>query len=55
MFAALDIATGRVIGKYYDRHRASEFRKFLVEIEAEVPGELEVHLVMDNYATHKAR
>jgi transposase len=53
LFAALDIATGHVIGKCYGRHRAAEFRKFLDEIEAAVPGELDVHLVMDNYATHK--
>jgi transposase len=53
LFAALDIATGRVIGKCYGRHRAVEFRKFLDEIEAAVPADLEVHLVMDNYATHK--
>jgi len=53
LFAALDIATGRVIGKCYGRHRAKEFRKFLDEIEAAVPGGLDVHLVMDNYATHK--
>ena len=53
LFAALDIATGQVIGKCYPRHRAAEFRKFLDEIEAAVPGDLDVHLVMDNYATHK--
>jgi transposase len=53
LFAALDIATGAVIGKCYTRHRASEFRKFLDEIEAAVPSDLDVHLVMDNYATHK--
>lgn len=53
LFAALDIATGKVIGKCYPRHRASEFRKFLDEIEANVPPDLDVHLVMDNYATHK--
>jgi transposase len=53
LFAALDIATGHVIGKCYGRHRATEFRKFLDEIEAAVPGDLDVHLVMDNYATHK--
>ncbi len=53
LFAALDIATGRVIGKCYGRHRAAEFRKFLDEIEAAVPRELDVHLVMDNYVTHK--
>jgi transposase len=53
LFAALDVATGRVIGKCYGRHRATEFRKFLDEIEAAVPDDLDVHLVMDNYATHK--
>jgi transposase len=53
LFAALDIATGHVIGKCYPRHRATEFRKFLDEIEANVPDDLDVHLVMDNYATHK--
>jgi transposase len=53
LFAALDIATGQVIGKCFPRHRATEFRKFLDEIEANVPGDLDVHLVMDNYATHK--
>ncbi len=53
LFAALDIATGRVIGKCYPRHRATEFRKFLDEIEANVPDDLDIHLVMDNYATHK--
>ena len=54
LFAALDIATGRVIGKCFPRHRAAEFRRFLDEIEANVPGDLDVHLVMDNYGTHKA-
>src|SRR5215469_10899487 len=53
LFAALDVATGRIIGKCYPRHRATEFRKFLDEIEANVPNDLDVHLVMDNYATHK--
>jgi transposase len=55
LFAALDIATGRVIGKCYRRHRAAEFRKFLDEIEAAVPSDLDVHVVMDNYATHKTK
>lgn len=54
LFAALDISTGRVIGKCYVRHRATEFRRFLDEVEAQVPSGIEVHLVMDNYATHKA-
>jgi transposase len=53
LFAALDIATGTVIGKCYPRHRAAEFRRFLDEIENAVPDDLDVHLVMDNYATHK--
>jgi transposase len=53
LFAALDIATGKVIGQCFPRHRATEFRKFLDEIEANVPKDLDVHLVMDNYATHK--
>jgi transposase len=53
LFAALDIATGQVIGKCFPRHRATEFRRFLDEIEANVPKDLDVHLVMDNYATHK--
>jgi transposase len=53
LFAALDIATGHVIGKCYGRHRAREFRKFLDQIEANVPKDLEVHLIWDNYATHK--
>ena len=53
LFAALDIMSGRVIGKTYRRHRAVEFKKFLDEIARAVPAELDVHLVMDNYATHK--
>jgi len=53
LFAALDVATGAVIGRCYPRHRATEFRRFLDEIEKAVPGDLDVHLVMDNYATHK--
>ena len=53
LFAALDIATGRVIGEVHRRHRASEFLQFLRTIEANVPPELDVHLVMDNYGTHK--
>jgi len=54
LFAALDIATGRVIGRCYQRHRAVEFRKFLATVEEAVPAELDIHLVLDNYATHKA-
>ena len=54
LFAALNVATGNVIGKCYPRHRAVEFRKFLDEVDAQVPPELDVHMVIDNYATHKA-
>ena len=53
LFAALDIATGEVIGRCYPRHRSIEFRKFLTVIEKAVPKELDVHLVLDNYGTHK--
>ena len=53
LFAALDVATGRVIGQCFPRHRATEFRRFLDQIEAAVPPDLDVHLVVDNYATHK--
>ena len=53
LFAALDIASGKVIGAMHRRHRAVEFKKFLVTIDREVPAELDVHLVLDNYATHK--
>jgi len=54
LFAALDIATGKVIGQCHRQHRAVEFRKFLNKINREVPQEFEVHLVMDNYGTHGA-
>ena len=53
LFAALDIATGEVIGRCYPRHRSVEFRKFLTVIEKAVPKELDVHLVLDNYTTHR--
>jgi len=53
LFAALELASGKVIGSLRRRHRASEFRKFLERIDAEVPDGLEIHLVLDNYATHK--
>src|SRR6201746_2383450 len=55
LFAALDIATGAVIGRCYPKHRSGEFRKFLDQIEAAVPADADVHLVMDNYATHKTK
>jgi transposase len=53
MPGALDVASGVIIGKCYKRHRAVEFLKFLKEIDAQVPEGLDVHIVMDNYATHK--
>jgi len=53
LFAALDIATGEVIGQLHRRHRSSEFLQFLRTIDANVPTQLDVHLVMDNYGTHK--
>jgi transposase len=52
LFAAFNIADGTVIGELHRRHRAREFKKFLVTIDKAVPAELDVHLVCDNYATH---
>ena len=53
LFAALDIATGEVIGEMHRRHRSAEFLQFLRTIEANVPPQMDIHLVMDNYGTHK--
>jgi transposase len=53
LFAALDTKTGKVIGQLHRRHRAQEFRKFLDKIDTEVPPEFAVHLILDNYGTHK--
>lgn len=53
LFAGMNIADGTVIGKTYRSHRASEFRKFLAIIDQQVPADLVVHVVADNYATHK--
>jgi transposase len=55
LFAALDVATGKVIGRCHRRHRHQEFVKFLADIDAAVPAEdgVTIHLVLDNYATHK--
>jgi transposase len=55
LFATLDIASGKVIGSLHARHRAIEFKKFLRQIDAAVPAELDVHLVLDNYTTHKTK
>jgi len=54
LFAALDTKTGTVIGELHKRHRAVEFRKFLQSIDDAVPSDLAVHVVLDNYGTHKA-
>jgi len=53
LFAALDVLTGKVIGQCLPRHRHEEFLRFLRKIEREVPKGLQVHLICDNYATHK--
>jgi transposase len=53
LFAALDMKSGAVIGECHRRHRSIEFRAFLDRIEGEVPAELDVHLIVDNYGTHK--
>ena len=53
LFAALDVATGKVIGQCHRRHRSLEFRKFLDRIDREAPPDLEIHLIMDNYGAHK--
>jgi len=53
LFADLNVKTGDVISEMHRRHRAIEFRKFLNTIDANVPSDLDVHLILDNYATHK--
>lgn len=53
LFAALELKTSRVIGQLHRRHRSQEFRQFLDVIEAQVPAGLEVHIIVDNYGTHK--
>jgi transposase len=54
LFAALDVATGKVIGQCHRRHRHQEFLKFLDRVEAQLPPDRDVHVIMDNYGTHKA-
>jgi transposase len=54
LFAALDVTTGQVIGSIHRRHRATEFKKFLTKLDKQVPAELDVHLICDNYSTHKS-
>jgi len=53
LFAALDMATGKVIGKTYRKHRHQEVLRFLREVDKPVPKGQEIHIVLDNYATHK--
>jgi len=53
LFAALEVATGKVIGACHPRHRSVEFRNFLDKIDASVPSKLDVHIILDNSATHK--
>lgn len=53
LFAALEVAQGKVIGQCYARHRHQEFLKFLKRLDAEFPVEIKLHIVMDNYGTHK--
>ena len=54
LFAAFNILNGKVIGSCLPRHRGKEFIKFLNQLEKEVPEELDVHLILDNYSTHKS-
>ncbi len=53
LFAAFNVADGRVIGETHRRHRSAEFKRFLERIDKETPADLDVHLVLDNYGTHK--
>jgi transposase len=54
LFAALNVKTGKVLGQCYSRHRSLEFRKFLEHIEQNNPGNQEIHMILDNYGTHKS-
>jgi len=55
LFAALNVATGQIISATKPKHRTQEFLNFLRQIEHQVPADLDVHLVLDNYATHKTQ
>jgi len=55
LFAALNTTTGNLLGKCYQRHRSAEFKKFLAEINKNVPKDLDVHIILDNYGTHKTK
>ena len=54
LFAAFNILNGKVIGSCSPRHRSKEFVKFLNQVEKEVPTDLDLHIVLDNYSTHKS-
>ncbi|MCX6544431.1 MAG: IS630 family transposase [Acidobacteria bacterium] len=54
LFAAFNILNGKVIGSCLPRHRGKEFVKFLTQVEREVPSDLEIHFILDNYSTHKS-
>jgi transposase len=54
LFAALNVATGEITGSIHRRHRAAEFKKFLTKLDNDIPADLDVHLICDNYATHKS-
>jgi len=53
LFAALDVKTGHVWGKCHQRHRSIEFRQFLDQVDTATPSNFDIHIIMDNYATHK--
>jgi transposase len=53
LFAALNVRSGKIIAEHHRRHRSIEFRKFLDNIDRNIPGQTDVHLVLDNYGTHK--
>jgi len=55
LFAAFDVASGKVLGQLHRHHRSREFRRFLDRIEHNVPADLDVHLILDNYGTHKTQ
>jgi len=55
LFAALDVKAGTIVGQCMPRHRAQEFRKFLDEIERNVPTDLDMHVIMDNASSHKTK
>jgi len=55
LFAAFNVASGHVLGQLHRRHRSREFRRFLDTIDRNVPADLEVHLILDNYGTHKTQ